>query len=70
MQLLKPGTLHLCEDAVEMYLLGRLSPHESIIVISHCSECKSCFTVAYETSEYVRTMQNVSAFLSLEKSGS
>ena len=70
MQLFIPGTLHPSEDAIEMYLLGRLSPNESMIVVTHCAECKSCYEVARETREYVRSMRNAAEVLFLGDSGS
>ena len=70
MQLFIPGTLHPSEDVIEMYLLGHLSPNELIIVITHCSECKSCYDVARETREYVRSMRNAAEVLFLEGSDS
>ena len=51
--------LHIDEDILELHILGRLTPNQSTIVVTHCAECMQCSNKEAEEREFIRLMRSL-----------
>ena len=51
--------LHIDQDVLELYFLDRLSPNQSIIIVTHCADCEKCSRKAAEEREFVELMRSL-----------
>jgi len=51
--------LHIDEDVLELHILDRLTPNQSIIVVTHCADCRQCSQKAAKEREFIELMRSL-----------